>query len=378
MRSNNNKESWFSTYLLPGFVFQSLIIAGGYATGRELVEFFLKLGPVTGLLAMLVTMLIWSTVAAVTFELARITRSYDYRALFKELLGRAWFLYEIAYVCLLLLALSVIAAAAGNMMETSFGIPRAASTPILMGATGLLTFYGTRVIERFLSYWSFLLYGVYIVFMAWGVSLFGGEIASQFNQSSLEPGWFKGGVAYAGYNLAVIPAILFCISHISKRRQALTSGALAGVIGIVPGLLFYIVMVGMYPAIVDASVPASNILAAYGSRAFEILFQVVIFGTFIETGSGLLHSLNERVFHTAQERGRELPGYLRPVIAIAVLIFAIIAGGKLGIVALIARGYGLMTWAIVAVFVIPVLTIGLMRVIKVYRMEHHREARTAS
>ncbi|MCP4299653.1 MAG: hypothetical protein GY783_03645, partial [Gammaproteobacteria bacterium] len=279
MHSINNNEHWFYTYLLPGFVFQSLIIAGGYATGRELVEFFLKLGPVTGLLAMLVTTLTWSAVAAVTFELARTTQSYDYRAFFKELLGRAWFLYEVAYFALILLALSVIAAAGGNMMENSFGIPRAMSTPILMGATGLLTFYGTRVIEKFLSYWSFLLYGVYIVFMAWGVSLFGGEIANQFGQSSLEPGWFKGGVAYAGYNLSVIPAILFCIAHISKRRQALTSGAIAGVIGIVPGLLFYVVMVGMYPAIVDAPVPASNILAAYGSRGFEILFQVVIFGT---------------------------------------------------------------------------------------------------
>ncbi len=369
MHSINNNEHWFYTYLLPGFVFQSLIIAGGYATGRELVEFFLKLGPVTGLLAMLVTTLTWSAVAAVTFELARTTQSYDYRAFFKELLGRAWFLYEVAYFALILLALSVIAAAGGNMMENSFGIPRAMSTPILMGATGLLTFYGTRVIEKFLSYWSFLLYGVYIVFMAWGVSLFGGEIANQFGQSSLEPGWFKGGVAYAGYNLSVIPAILFCIAHISKRRQALTSGAIAGVIGIVPGVLFYIVMVGMYPAIVDAPVPASNILAAYGSRGFEILFQVVIFGTFIETGSGLLHSLNERVFHTAQERGRELPGYLRPLIAISVLIFAILAGGKLGIVALISRGYGFMTWAFVIIFVIPVLTIGLARVIKVYREE---------
>ncbi|MCP4302697.1 MAG: hypothetical protein GY783_19105, partial [Gammaproteobacteria bacterium] len=292
-----------------------------------------------------------------------------YRAFFKAPLGKAWFLYELAYFALILLALSVIAAAGGNMMETSFGIPRATSTPILMGATGLLTFYGTRVIEKFLSYWSFLLYGVYIVFMAWGVSLFGGEIADQFGQSSLEPGWFKGGVAYAGYNLSVIPAILFCIAHISKRRQALASGAIAGVIGIVPGVLFYIVMVGMYPAIVDAPVPASNILAAYGSRGFEILFQVVIFGTFIETGSGLLHSLNERVFHTAQERGRELPGYLRPLIAISVLIFAILAGGKLGIVALISRGYGFMTWAFVIIFVIPVLTIGLARVIKIYSEE---------
>ena len=33
------KSNWFQRYLLPGFVFQSVIIAGGYGTGRELVEF---------------------------------------------------------------------------------------------------------------------------------------------------------------------------------------------------------------------------------------------------------------------------------------------------------------------------------------------------
>jgi len=358
------KDNWFTIYLLPGFVFQSLVIAGGYATGRELVEFFLRLGPFTGLLGMLVTTLIWSAVAAVSFEFARMTQSYDYRAFFQGLLGRAWFLYEIAYIAMLLLVLSVIAAAGGDMMENSFGIPRSISTVVIMSAIGLLTFFGTGVIEKFLSYWSLLLYGVYIIFLAWGVSQFGGDISQNFSESSIDSGWFKGGVAYAGYNLAIIPAVLFCITHISKRKQALASGAIAGLIGIIPGVLFFIVMVGMYPAIVDATVPASVILTAFDSRWFEILFQIVIYGTFIETGSGLLHSLNERVFHTAQERGRALPGYLRPVIAVSVLILAIFAGGKLGLVALIAKGYGFMTWVFILVFVIPVLTIGLARVLR--------------
>ncbi|MCZ6560408.1 MAG: hypothetical protein O6931_05935, partial [Gammaproteobacteria bacterium] len=237
-------------------------------------------------------------------------------------------------------------------------------TVVIMGAIGLLTFFGTTVIEKFLSYWSFLLYGVYIVFLAWGVSHFGDDISRNFSQSSIDSGWFTGGVAYAGYNLAVIPAVLFCITHISKRKQALASGAIAGIIGILPGVLFFIVRVGMYPAIIDSSVPSSTILAAYDARWFEILFQIVIFGTFIETGSGLLHSLNERVFHTAQERGRNLPAYLRPVIAVSVLILAIIAGGKLGLVALIAQGYGFMTWVFIGVFVVPVLTIGLARILR--------------
>ncbi len=360
---------WFNTFLLPGFVFQSLIIAGGYSTGRELLQFFLGLGPISGLLGLFVTTLVWSAVAAVSFEFARVMRSYDYRKFFQRLLGKLWFLYEAVYLCLLLVALSVIAAAGGDMLESSFRVPRMVSTILLMGSVALLTFYGTGVIEKFLSYWSFLLYGVYFAFLVWGIARFGTNIELQFEQSTLQPGWFTGGVAYAGYNLVVIPAILFCVSHITRRREALTAGALAGLIGILPGVFFYVVMVGMYPAILDSAIPSSTILATLGSKSFEILFYIVIYGTFIETGSGLLHSLNERVFHTAEERGYELAPAVRPILAIAILLLAMLAGGKLGLAALIARGYGLLTWMVVLVFVIPILTLGVVKLRAAYRQE---------
>ena len=65
-------------YLLPGFVFQSVVIAGGYGTGRELAEFFLTHGPVGGLLAMtLVSTVLWSAVCAGSFEFARVFRAHS-------------------------------------------------------------------------------------------------------------------------------------------------------------------------------------------------------------------------------------------------------------------------------------------------------------
>jgi len=33
-------SSWYKKYLLPGFIAQSVVVAGGYGTGRELVEYF--------------------------------------------------------------------------------------------------------------------------------------------------------------------------------------------------------------------------------------------------------------------------------------------------------------------------------------------------
>lgn len=48
---------FFKTYLLPGLVFQSVIIGGGYGTGREIAEFFLSHGAFGGLLGFGVTAL---------------------------------------------------------------------------------------------------------------------------------------------------------------------------------------------------------------------------------------------------------------------------------------------------------------------------------
>jgi len=97
--------------MMPGLVFESTVIGGGYATGRELVEFFLSHGPLAGLLGLLATLVVWGIVLAVTFEFARVTRSFDYRTFFGHLIGRGWVIYEVLYYIMLIrMALSLAAA----------------------------------------------------------------------------------------------------------------------------------------------------------------------------------------------------------------------------------------------------------------------------
>ena len=166
--------SWFRRFLLPGFVFQSMIIAGGYGTGRELVEFFLNYGPVGGLLGMLLpAMLLMSVFCVIAFELARQTRSYDYRTFLQHLLGRFWFVYEIAYLASILLILAVVGAAAGALLSETFGINGNLGAIGLLIAIAFLVFKGTDVIEGFLSLWSFVLYGVYVAVFVLSLVHFG-------------------------------------------------------------------------------------------------------------------------------------------------------------------------------------------------------------
>ena len=294
----------FRIYFLPGFIFQSVIIAGGYGTGREIIEYFLRFGPLGGLLGMVLTTLIWSVVLAVVFEFARRFHAYDYRTFFKQLLGPAWFLFEILYILYLFIVLAVIGSAAGVLLRDNFQIPYGIGVSSILVIIGYLTFRGSVLIEKVLALWSFVLYGVYGAFLIVALIKFGPVIKNALSSASVEPRWALGSFKYAVYNLGNITAVLFCLSHIQTRKQALTSGFIAGCIGIVPGLLFYIAAVGGYPGILQEEIPAVYILLNAGVPVLLIAFQIVLFGTLLESGTAFIHSVNERLEAMLKSKGR--------------------------------------------------------------------------
>jgi uncharacterized membrane protein YkvI len=357
-------NDWFRRYLLPGFVFEAAVIAGGYATGRELVEFFLPAGPWGGLLGMLVSMLFWSAVLMISFELARRFQSYDYRSFFKLLLGRGWFLFEIAYLLLLVLIIAVMGAAAGEIAHSLFGLPKLLGSLGMIAVTGLLLFYSSAIIERFLAYSVSYLYLVYAVFVVWSIAVFGDRIEHALATEPVGDNWFKAGITYAGYNVATLPAVLFCIRYLKRPRETLIAGFLAGPLGMLPGVLFYIAMIGYHEELASVSLPSAFLLGKLGAPWFEWAFQIAVLLTLVDTGVALLHSINERVAKIYEEKARPMPRLLRPALAIGIMVVSVYAAAGIGLVDLIAKGYGYLTYAFIALLIVPVLTIGLWRLLR--------------
>jgi uncharacterized membrane protein YkvI len=355
------KSSVFRRYLLPGFVFQSVVIAGGYGTGRELVEFFLSQGPMGGLLGIVVATLIFSAVSMVTFELARLWGAYDYRRFFQHLLGRGWWLFEVCYLGLLLIVLAVVAAASGSIMEETFGINYWIGVGAVMMAVAALVFGGNETIEKFFTAWSFALYAVYLIFFVWCFQRFGGDITANLTATPAGTGWVWAGLSYAGYNLAVIPPVLAALRLHETRRETFIAGALTGPIAMIPGLLFFLATVGQYPSIMDATVPANVLLELLGSRSLQIVFQLILFGTLVETGAGLIHAFNERISGLQADNSTDMARWVRPAVAIGLLAVGTFIS-RFGLIDLIARGYGTLTIGFIVVYVVPVLTLGVMKI----------------
>jgi uncharacterized membrane protein YkvI len=349
-------------WILPGLAFKAVVIGGGYATGRELAEFFLPSGPLGGLIAIALATLLWSIVCALTFRYAYVYQLLDYRAFFGKLLGRGWIAFEIIYFLLVLLILSVFGATTGAIGQALFGWPTLAGTLLLLTAIATLVAIGPAAVEPLFKYVSVLLYATYAVFLGLSLSTFGSRIISSLQVAPVGSGWLLGGVTYSGYNLVGAVAILPVLRHLTSRRDALIAGVIAGPLAMLPGLFFFLSMIAWYPEIGASTLPSDFLLQKIDIPVVRLLFQAMIFFALLESGCGLVHAIMERVRHALRAgTGRDPAIWLRAALTLLVLTLSIFAAQRIGLVDLIGKGYRLISWVLIAIFVVPIVLVSLAR-----------------
>ena len=103
-------------------------------------------------------------------------------------------------------------------------------------------------------------------------------------------------------------------------------------------------------------------LQRLGLPLFHMLFQLMIFSALLESGASSVHAINERIAKAVRvRRGTELGKRARLVIALALLVGCMFLAERFGLVALIANGYRALAYILLAVFVAPLLTVGVWR-----------------
>lgn len=354
--------STFRRLLLPGFAFKAIVIGGGYATGRELAEFFLPSGPLGGLLGMLLAGAIWSAVCVATFLFAWQTASRDYRTFFRHLLGPLWPAFELTYFTFVVLILSVFGAAAGAIGNALFGWPKLTGTVCLVGSIMAFATCGNESVERLFKYATLFLYAVYAVFVAIALSHFGDRTLAALAQDTPMHGWVMGGLTFAGYNVIGAIVILPVVRHMTRRRDAVVAGLLAGPLAMLPAVLFFLCMVAYYPQVGSQTLPSDFLLERMNAPVFRVIFQIMIFAALLEGGTGAVHAINERIAHAyTSGRGRAFPMPARLSVTAAVLVATIFVADRFGLVALIAHGYRFLAYALLSIYVAPLMTYGVWR-----------------
>lgn len=359
------RASAFRRYLLPAVAFNGVVIGGGYATGRELAEFFLPAGPWGGVGGILFAMALWSVICALTFALAVRVRATDYRTFFQALLGPAWPAFEVAYLAFVVLILGVFAAASGEIGAATLGLPLIVGSVVFAVATVVVTALGEEAVEGLFKYATLFLYAVYAVFLVLSLTHLGDRIGAALAEGGGNgSGWFASGLTYASYNAVAAIIVLPSLRHVERPREAVVAGLLAGPIAMVPALLFFLAMLAL-PGVADAPLPSDVILAEFGLTPFRYAFQLMVLLALLESGVGAVHAINERVAGWLRQRsGQTFGGWHRAGLAALVLTACVFVASRFGLVALIGSGYRLLAYTLIAVYLVPLVTVGLARLLR--------------
>jgi uncharacterized membrane protein YkvI len=243
----------------------------------------------------------------------------------------------------------------------------------------ILNFYGKRLIEEFKSIGTILLYLMYIV-LAVSILLLRWdnvqEVLASGNTQALDSSSFlnsptivaalAAGILYVGYNLIVFTTVLFSLDRQTSRRETVLSGVISGVLATAPFILTYLCILSFYPSeeVLGAPVPWLAMLTQIGgSGLLAALFAVAVMYTLIETATGLMHALIDRISDSLEELGRRpLTGSQSALISCAVLVGAVLLS-QVGIIDLVAIGYTAMAYAFLALFALPLVTVGVYRIL---------------
>jgi uncharacterized membrane protein YkvI len=116
--------------------------------------------------------------------------------------------------------------------------------------------------------------------------------------------------------------------------------------------------------------PSDVLLAGMQLPLFHLLFQLMIFSALLESGASAVHAVNQRIDGAWRRRGRSgLTHKARLAIAFALLVGCMLLAGRFGLVALIAGGYRVLGYLMLATFVLPLITVGAARVVRGFRGE---------
>ena len=350
-------------------------VAIGYATGREIYSYGAKFGAM-GWISGLTIGIGFALFAFLTFEICRIYKVYDYKNYIKQVIGPLWPMMDILTVLIAILLIAVMAAATGSIFE-QVGLPNILGSVVIVLICGLLNFKGSKMIEKFESIGTILLYGGYILFTILVLVNKGSNISHVF--STMDTSTYDGsvtvplciytGILYVAYNINSIPMGMFSLTRQTKRKETFISGLIAGLLMVIPWFLSYFAMMCFYgdTSIVGADVTTpwmEMIKAVNGGPALMALFSLVMGWTLVETATGCIHMIIDRFDVAMEEKGAaKLSDTNRGLITVITLIAALVLS-RVGVVTLIEQGYSYLSYGFILFYLLPTLLVGGYKIIK--------------
>ena len=288
MEDLGKRHDWSEAWQIAA-VYVGTVIGAGFATGREIMEFFTRYGT-AGTVGIIISgcLFIWG--GARLMVMARRIGAASYDELNRYLFGRMLSPFVTLVITAMIAGVTaVMIAGAGAVFEEQIGWPRQAGVTLTLGLALLVMLFdrkGLFGVNVFVVPMMMILsVAVWIKMMMAGDLCRPDIAASDYSlKAMLSP------FSYAAFNLAMAQAVLVPVAREAASERAVRRGAMLGG-GILTGLLLlnHIVLLS-FPQKDGYDIPMAEVVRAFFAMLYW-LYVVVIYGEIFTSVIGGLFGL---------------------------------------------------------------------------------------
>ena len=272
------------------------VIGAGFASGQEILQFFIQYGK-QGLLGAAIATALFAYLGMVIMYLSTELHAANYRHVLPFIMGRASIVFDYISILMLVGGLGVMLAGSGAVLNQYLGVPKYIGVALGLAITIIVICGG---VNRVLSVNLFLVpIKLLVVCTITVVVLIKGNAASASitipaDNSFAAANWLWASILYVSYNMVVPLAALSTTGRMVSRRIGISAGLCGGLVLGLATLLVTAAGLFYYPEISHYPVPMLY-LASSAAPIFKTFFAVLIWVAILTTAIADAHGFASRI-----------------------------------------------------------------------------------
>lgn len=367
----NQKSSSIVTSFAMAAVWFATHSGGGFATGNQEVNYFVKYGWYSVFLPLIAMLLLgWGHRNALV--LAKDHKTYDYKsfcdALFHPYQKYFSIIFELGFIMLIVCGVSTSIAGSGALLKSSLGIPYGVGIVTVGTILLLLTIFGSELIVKVLSLKTYFIIITLLILCVLGIQMgafnFQQVLASRetFGTSFGDAVWYM--LIYIGFQaFTVLPII--SVSHNIKTTKdcnrfmlfgTLLNGAFLAII--------CIMLLGFSPEVLNQTLPVYFVTTKLDLPWLKILYSVILFVALLGTAISLIFSTVAR-FEPVLIKRNIFKSLSTRRIFISLVTIALCTGiSVFGLTNIVVKGYGSVGYIGLFFVLLPEIIVGTIKIKK--------------
>jgi len=299
----NNKTNTNTIALTMAIIYVGIILGAGFASGAEIMAYFVEFG-VGGVLGLGLACALFGLVGWAIWDICVRTGVNDYKSFMDIAMGK-WMavMMEIVLGLFMFILFSAMLAAFGASLHESFGVNYLFAVCVVAAVCFVTFLFGIFGIIKLNAYISPILIIGCVVIAVWTFVMRAEPVFAVAERTAdmLRTNWYVSAITYVGYNIVgavvILPSLVKAKREPKGKSKMIKSGVFSGIILFILGFSLYLSLDANLAQVEGVQIPMLTLVRGHGriwSYSFLLLFLGACFTTAVTNGYAVVATIGAR------------------------------------------------------------------------------------